>query len=603
MTIKTIKLSLLRLSPLNVRRVKPADIEALADDIAAHGLIQNLGAYEEDGQFQVYAGGRRYRALQLLKKRKIITASFLVPIDVRTKEEAVELSLSENFQREKMHPADMVRAFASLRDGGMSSADIALRFGQSEGYVRKLLSLGSLAPALLDAFGKDDMSLQTAQALTITEDHAVQIEAFKACGDSAHSVRRFLTSEKLATTSGLFKFVTRDAYAAAGGTITVDLFSQGDEGFADNAELVHQLAEDRLAHIAAELQAEGWHTVEVTLERPDGLYNRAYLYPARREPTEAEAAALAQIEADIDALSEDDDDAYAALEERRDAINASLRGFTAEQKAIGGVAAYIDYHGKLAIQHYRAKAAPKAKDGVTESDARPALYSAPLIEDLTRIRTKALQAEVASNPALALDILLDTLAAQLLHGSYSHAMAATIRPERAMTSVDDELMTGSSIEDVEAIMTERFADLPVEDRFASIGAMEQADKLALLAGMVALTLDGTLARGCHPGERHHTFEAYAGAAGLDMTRRWQAPVAFFDRLKKSALLAILEEACGTAAADNCAKLKKGELAVAVAERLPADWLPSPLMAGSFAADESDEVPEQPEDEGEMSEAA
>lgn len=212
---------------------------------------------EEDGQFQVYAGGQRYRALQVLKKRKIITASFLVPIDVRTKEEAVELSLSENFQREKMHPADMVRAFASLRDGGMSSADIALRFGQSEGYVRKLLSLGSLAPSLLDAFGKDDMSLQTAQALTITEDHAAQIEVFKACGDSAHSVRRFLTSEKLATTSGLFKFVTRDSYETAGGTITVDLFSQGDEGFADNAELVHQLAEERLSHIEAELKAEG----------------------------------------------------------------------------------------------------------------------------------------------------------------------------------------------------------------------------------------------------------------------------------------------------------------------------------------------------------
>lgn len=43
--------------------------------------------------------------------------------------------------------------------------------------------------------------------------------------------------------------------------------------------------------------------------------------------------------------------------------------------------------------------------------------------------------------------------------------------------------------------------------------------------------------------------------------------------------------------------------MAVAERVPANWLPSPLMAGSFATADHDEVPEQPEDEGEMSEAA
>lgn len=42
MGITTIKLSQLRLSPLNQRRVKPSAVEAMADDIAAHGLLQNL---------------------------------------------------------------------------------------------------------------------------------------------------------------------------------------------------------------------------------------------------------------------------------------------------------------------------------------------------------------------------------------------------------------------------------------------------------------------------------------------------------------------------------------------------------------------------------
>src|SRR3546814_14870540 len=53
MGITTIKPSQLRLSPLNQRRVKPSAVEAMADDIAAHGLLQNLVAYEDEGLFYV----------------------------------------------------------------------------------------------------------------------------------------------------------------------------------------------------------------------------------------------------------------------------------------------------------------------------------------------------------------------------------------------------------------------------------------------------------------------------------------------------------------------------------------------------------------------
>lgn len=102
MAIITPKLSQLRLSPLNQRRIKPAAIDTMADDIHAHGLLQNLVAYEEDGLFWVFAGGRRYRGLKELVKRKKARNSDLIPVEVRSKEEAIELSLAENFQREDM---------------------------------------------------------------------------------------------------------------------------------------------------------------------------------------------------------------------------------------------------------------------------------------------------------------------------------------------------------------------------------------------------------------------------------------------------------------------------------------------------------------------
>ena len=68
-----------------------------------------------------------------------------------------------------------------------------------------------------------------------------------------------LTTEKVDTTSGPFLFIGRDAYEAKGGMITVDLFSQGAEGFADDPELVRELAEEKLDALADEYRATGPH--------------------------------------------------------------------------------------------------------------------------------------------------------------------------------------------------------------------------------------------------------------------------------------------------------------------------------------------------------
>src|SRR3546814_9348596 len=104
MGITTIKLSQLRLSPLNQRRVKPSAVEAMADDIAAHGLLQNLFAYEDEGLFYVFAGGRRYRGIKELAKRKRLKNSTPFPFDDRPQEGALQLSLAEHFQHMSLHP-------------------------------------------------------------------------------------------------------------------------------------------------------------------------------------------------------------------------------------------------------------------------------------------------------------------------------------------------------------------------------------------------------------------------------------------------------------------------------------------------------------------
>src|SRR3546814_11431982 len=95
MTIQTIQLNKLALSDLNVRKVKPKEIEALAADIQARGVLQNMIGYDEDGKLKLCAGGQRYRALNPLQKAKNTPGTFVVPVEIRTQDEAVEIPLNK----------------------------------------------------------------------------------------------------------------------------------------------------------------------------------------------------------------------------------------------------------------------------------------------------------------------------------------------------------------------------------------------------------------------------------------------------------------------------------------------------------------------------
>ena len=160
MTLQTVKLSQLRLSPLNVRRVKPKAIDQLAADMLAHGQLQNLVVYAEGNRFEVAVGGRRYRAFKQLEKARAIPSCHPVSVDVRDKAEAVELSLAENVSREDMHVADAVIAYGDLRAEGKSPEDIAARFGVALSYVKKVLRLSALHPDALACLARDQIGMR-----------------------------------------------------------------------------------------------------------------------------------------------------------------------------------------------------------------------------------------------------------------------------------------------------------------------------------------------------------------------------------------------------------------------------------------------------------
>ena len=180
------------LSQANVRRVKAGvSIEELAEDIARRTLLQGLSVRpildaegQETGMFEVPAGGRRYRALELLVKQKRLAKTAPVPCVVRepsTDVSADEDSLAENVQRVALHPLDQFRAFQALRDKGLGEEEIAARFFVTPTVVKQRLRLAAVSGKLLDVYAEDGMTLEQFMAFTVTNDHARQEQVWEGC--------------------------------------------------------------------------------------------------------------------------------------------------------------------------------------------------------------------------------------------------------------------------------------------------------------------------------------------------------------------------------------------------------------------------------------
>jgi ParB family transcriptional regulator, chromosome partitioning protein len=182
--------------------------------------------------------------------------------------------LAENTIRAAMRPVDEFLAMAALIDSGATIEDVASRFGTTERHVRQRLRLGKLAPELLDAFRAGDINLETVTAFTLGADHAAQLAVWKQLKGnsyiSPHRVRHLLTETAIALDSDLGMFVGAEAYKAAGGTITHDLFSSDEEGFMDDAALVRRLAIEKLEAKAEELRPK-WAWTKAVLNPEYGF--------------------------------------------------------------------------------------------------------------------------------------------------------------------------------------------------------------------------------------------------------------------------------------------------------------------------------------------
>jgi ParB family chromosome partitioning protein len=366
------------LSQSNVRSINcGVSIGALAADIARRTLLQSLNVRPvldetgaETGMFEVPAGGRRFRALQLLIKQKKFAKDGPVPCVVRLVSgdeapSAEEDSLAENLFRQQLHPLDQFRAMQTLADQGSAIDDIAARFMTTPAVVRQRLKLASVSPALCEIYAGDGMTLEQLMAFSVSDDHARQTQVWeivsKGHDRSPHAIRRRLTEDSVRATDRRVLFVGLDAYLAAGGTVMRDLFEEDRGGWLQDVGLLDQLVMDKLGAEGERIGQEGWKWVAVALDFTYGHADEMLRIDGFDVPLDSgEQARLDALEAEIAAIEaewgrtsdvpDEINQRYVAAQREMRAIGQRPIAFDPADIAKAGVFVSLDHDGTLDIE-------------------------------------------------------------------------------------------------------------------------------------------------------------------------------------------------------------------------------------------------------------
>lgn len=466
----------LALSQSNVRRVKSGlSIEELAADIERRGLLQSLNvrpvvddAGTETGMFEVPAGGRRFRALELLVRQKKLNKTAPIPCVVREAGSSIlaeDDSLAENVQRVSLHPLDQFRAFRDMLEKGMSEEEIAAAFFVPVTVVKQRLRLMTVSEKLLALYEEDGIRLDQLMAFSISDDHERQEQVWEILSQShtrePYLIRRMLTEKTVRASDRRARFVGIDVYVAAGGHVLRDLFETDDGGWLNDPTLLDRLVMEKLAGAAEEIRSEGWKWVETALSFPWGHtrdFDEIDEIPvalsednaARLEALRAEQETIEAEYAQADELPDEVDARLGEIEEQIVAIEDRLATYDPIDMARAGVFVSLGNDGTLVIERgfVRPEDMPAEREdddtgiggddetsaydadedgdgtagyleGDEPSDAEPEEedglkpLSDRLLTELTAWRTLALRDAFAGNPHVALTEFLHTLVRDL----------------------------------------------------------------------------------------------------------------------------------------------------------------------------------------------
>ncbi|WP_038048536.1 ParB/RepB/Spo0J family partition protein [Thermus caliditerrae] len=146
------------------KRFSQESLEELAASIREKGLLQPLLVRPKGEAYELVAGERRFRAAELAGLTE-------VPVVVRdlTDQEALELALVENLQREDLSPVEEARGYQALLAMGLTQEEVARRVGKARSTVANALRLLQLPEEALAALEEGRITAGHARALLMLE--------------------------------------------------------------------------------------------------------------------------------------------------------------------------------------------------------------------------------------------------------------------------------------------------------------------------------------------------------------------------------------------------------------------------------------------------
>jgi ParB family transcriptional regulator, chromosome partitioning protein len=170
-------------------------LEELAQSIRNSGIIQPLVVRKLGARFQLIAGERRWRASQRAQLLR-------VPVVVRevSDEQALELTLVENIQREDLNPIEQARAFDRLMEQfHLTQDEVAMRTGKERATVANAVRLLSLEAPLLLLIEEGKITAGHGRALLAVDDRQLRSDLALKASRGKLTVRQL---ERLGTRRG-----------------------------------------------------------------------------------------------------------------------------------------------------------------------------------------------------------------------------------------------------------------------------------------------------------------------------------------------------------------------------------------------------------------
>lgn len=163
------------------------ELQALAESIATHGIVQPLTVRElPSGYYQIIAGERRWRAARLANLSEV--PAVIIEADDKT---VMELALIENLQRQDLNPVEEALGYRTLiEEYGLTQEDTATRVGKSRPAVANALRLLSLNEEVLELLRCGKLTAGHARAVLSIKSEKKQLEAANKIANLGLSVRQ-----------------------------------------------------------------------------------------------------------------------------------------------------------------------------------------------------------------------------------------------------------------------------------------------------------------------------------------------------------------------------------------------------------------------------